>query len=137
MFPITDMLPFTVPFAYGIPEGGWEKRCRAYLTILDSMTDEELENPRILNKSRVLRIARGSGHPVTTVHEFLAEFRRLVGHPLPYCVRPRKFACRFPNPDATHEENFNKLLKQMGGTEGLNKLMKQLGNQPSSLSGAL
>jgi len=56
-----------------------------WLIIMQSMTQEELERPRIINRSRMERIARGSGTTVKDVKELLnyynmmnKAFRRLI-----------------------------------------------------------
>lgn len=42
--------------------------------VLDSMTDYELENPKKINRSRLMRIARGSGRQDSEVKELLGQF---------------------------------------------------------------
>jgi len=42
-----------------------------FRVVMDSMTDEELEHPRIIRSSRVKRIARGAGVPSDNVRELL------------------------------------------------------------------
>jgi signal recognition particle subunit SRP54 len=42
-----------------------------FRVVMDSMTDEELEHPRIIRSSRIKRIARGSGVPSDNVRELL------------------------------------------------------------------
>jgi len=42
-----------------------------FKVVMDSMTDEELEHPRIIRSSRIKRIARGSGVPPENVRELL------------------------------------------------------------------
>jgi signal recognition particle subunit SRP54 len=42
-----------------------------FKVIMDSMTDEELEHPRIIRSSRVKRISRGSGVPAEHVRDLL------------------------------------------------------------------
>jgi signal recognition particle subunit SRP54 len=42
-----------------------------FKVVMDSMTDEELEHPRIIRSSRIKRIARGSGVPSDNVRELL------------------------------------------------------------------
>ena len=63
--------------------------------IICSMTKEERRNPRILNGSRRLRIARGSGPTVEQINKFMKSF-----------------------------EMTQKLMKQMTSGKGMNKLMK-------------
>jgi signal recognition particle subunit SRP54 len=42
--------------------------------IIQSMTPQERSNPKIINGSRRLRIARGSGHEVSSVNRLLERF---------------------------------------------------------------
>ncbi len=54
-----------------------EERMRDFDVIMDSMTDEELENPRIVGASRTKRIARGSGKPEERVRELLQQHKMM------------------------------------------------------------
>ena len=59
---LMSMLPMGM--ARGVPEGAMEdtqQKLKKFKIIMDSMTEEELENPQIIKFSRVMRIARGSG----------------------------------------------------------------------------
>ncbi|HDG63783.1 MAG TPA: signal recognition particle protein Srp19, partial [Thermococcus sp.] len=44
---------------------------------MDSMTEEELENPEIINYSRIKRIARGSGTRPKDVRELLNQYKQM------------------------------------------------------------
>ncbi|SDE97774.1 signal recognition particle subunit FFH/SRP54 (srp54) [Halorubrum xinjiangense] len=50
-----------------------QDRMRRFERIMDSMTEEELENPRVVGQSRVERIARGSGTDEETVRQLLEQ----------------------------------------------------------------
>ena len=50
-----------------------QDRMRKFERIMDSMTDEELENPKVVGQSRTERIARGSGTDVETVQQLLEQ----------------------------------------------------------------
>ncbi|MFC6615222.1 signal recognition particle protein Srp54 [Halopenitus salinus] len=54
-----------------------QNRMREFEVVMDSMTDEELENPRIVGQSRVERIVRGSGIEAETVRELLEQHRMM------------------------------------------------------------
>jgi signal recognition particle subunit SRP54 len=54
-----------------------QDRMRAFDVIMDSMTEEELENPRVIGASRVRRIARGSGKDEETVRELLQQHKMM------------------------------------------------------------
>jgi len=45
--------------------------------IINSMTPEERDDPRLINGSRRLRIARGSGRPVNEVNQLLRQFMEM------------------------------------------------------------
>ncbi len=51
-----------------------EERMNAWENIIQSMTKEEMEDPKILNQSRVLRIAKGSGHSQREVKELVKQY---------------------------------------------------------------
>jgi predicted transcriptional regulator len=54
------------------------QKIKSYMTIMDSMTDEELDDSKVLAKnsqSRIVRIARGSGRSVKEVNELLEQFK--------------------------------------------------------------
>jgi len=54
-----------------------EKRLLHYEAIISSMTAEERADPKIINGSRRLRIARGSGRPVNEVNQLLRQFQEM------------------------------------------------------------
>jgi signal recognition particle subunit SRP54 len=54
-----------------------QRRMRDFEVIMDSMTDEELEEPRGIGKSRIQRISRGSGKPEETVRELLQQHKMM------------------------------------------------------------
>lgn len=48
-----------------------QEKMKKYKYIMDSMTDKELEEPKHINSSRIIRIARGSGTKYEEVRELL------------------------------------------------------------------
>jgi len=68
----------------GLPTGGIfkninkihidDKRVNYFEAIINSMTPGERNNPKIINGSRRMRIARGSGRPVSEVNQLLKQF---------------------------------------------------------------
>lgn len=69
---ILDMLP-------GIPKNRVkpdinEKEVKKFLAIIESMTKEERRNPSIINGSRKIRIAKGSGTTVQDVNRLLKQY---------------------------------------------------------------
>lgn len=51
-----------------------EEKLKSYQYIMDSMTEQEQENPEIINASRVKRIALGSGRQEKEVREMLKQY---------------------------------------------------------------
>lgn len=59
-----------------------EKHLKKIEVMINSMTQEERENPDILNGSRKARIAKGAGVPLQEFNQFIAQFeqmRKLMG----------------------------------------------------------
>ena len=117
-------------------EKGKEKEGQAkikrYMTIMDSMTEKELDNtyPKLMNESRMKRIARGSGRPVNEVVDVLEEHKRIAKMwsklPLQNIKRPLT-----NNRDLKPLVNAlpPNMLNQLGGLNGLHNMMKQMGSQ--------
>ncbi|KAL5703616.1 signal-recognition-particle GTPase [Ranunculus cassubicifolius] len=84
MGPIGQVFSMLPGFSSELMPKGREKESQAkikrYMTMMDSMTNEELDstNPKLMNESRMMRIARGSGRSVREVMEMLEEYKRLV-----------------------------------------------------------
>ncbi len=53
-----------------------EEKMEKFRIIMDSMTDEELENPKIVNSSRRERIAQGSGKNQESIKELIQQFNQ-------------------------------------------------------------
>ncbi|MGC8816266.1 MAG: signal recognition particle protein Srp54 [Candidatus Hadarchaeum sp.] len=51
-----------------------EEKLKKFKYIMQSMTPQELEDPKILNASRIRRVARGSGTTETEVRELLKQY---------------------------------------------------------------
>ena len=54
-----------------------EEKLKRFKVIMQSMTSEELENPRVLNASRIRRVARGSGTSEADVRELLKQYEMI------------------------------------------------------------
>ncbi len=72
---VLEMLGGGVALPEGVAEKG-ERNIEKWLVIMDSMTMEELLDPSIIDRSRVERIARGSGTSTRDVRELLAAYKR-------------------------------------------------------------
>lgn len=80
MGPLKQVLQMIPGLGYSLPDDVvkvGEEKLKRYRIIMDSMTDEELENPEIINYSRVKRIARGSGTSTAEVKELLAQYNQM------------------------------------------------------------
>ncbi|MDX1746658.1 MAG: signal recognition particle protein Srp19, partial [Halobacteriales archaeon] len=54
-----------------------QERMRTFDVLMDSMTDDELENPRSISKSQIERVARGSGKSEEQVRELLEQHKMM------------------------------------------------------------
>jgi len=71
---LLKMLP---GMSYDVPEemlNMAEDRLEKWRVMIQSMTKEEKENPKIFNASRIRRVARGSGTSEKEVKELLKQF---------------------------------------------------------------
>jgi len=55
-----------------------QDRMRQFEVVMDSMTDEELENPRSIGASQIQRVAKGSGVSEETVRELLEQHKMMA-----------------------------------------------------------
>ena len=76
---ILQMIPgFSLQFSFGDEEiRVSEKKLDKWIAILNSMTYEELDNPEIIDKHRMRRIAIGAGVDVSEVKELLQHYQML------------------------------------------------------------
>jgi len=80
MGPINRILKMIPGFSYEIPEEMMnlaEEQMKKWKAIIQSMTPEERENPRIVKASRARRIARGSGTSERDVKALIQQYNRL------------------------------------------------------------
>lgn len=110
------------------------QRVKIFMTIMDSMTDDELDDPRVLDnkktrESRILRIARGAGRSVREVNELLDQYKHF--QKMMKGMSKMKFDKRGA-PNARQMQGMANmippnLMKQFGGMGGIQNLMKQFG----------
>jgi len=77
MGPFKKILSMIPGFSYNIPDDMLdlaEDRLEKWRVIIQSMTPKERENPKILNASRIRRVARGSGTTEKDVKELLKQY---------------------------------------------------------------
>ena len=75
---IAEMMP-------GVPSSGrtkellekQEENIGKFIILMDSMTKEELENPKVIDASRISRVAKGSGTSEEIVRELLEQYRKM------------------------------------------------------------
>lgn len=122
---VMDMLPDTglTQMLKGAGKGdAGQAKIKSYMTIMDSMNDEELDTPKVLNTSRLNRVARGSGKSLKEVNELLLQFKqfeKVVGKMKG--MKPGRVGVnQIQNLVPPH------LLKQMGGAGGLNSFIRQM-----------
>jgi len=74
-FVVMEMIPGMGQLMQGKGDQGQQK-IKAYMTIMDSMTAEELDNPKVLTPQRITRIARGAGRSVREIQELLTQHKQ-------------------------------------------------------------
>jgi signal recognition particle subunit SRP54 len=80
MGPLQKVLSMIPGFSYQLPEDQLElaeERLDKWKYIIESMTPEERDNPKILNASRTRRIARGSGTDEREVRELIKQYNAM------------------------------------------------------------
>ncbi|KAK1685411.1 hypothetical protein QYE76_046259 [Lolium multiflorum] len=117
-----------------------QAKIKRYMTIMDSMTDAELDSPnpkKLMTESRTIRIARGSGRQVRDVMDMLDEYKRLakvMGKMKNIKIPTGKMSDK--NQNQTIQQLTKALpphmLKQMGGIPGLQDLLKKMGGKDMS-----
>ena len=106
-------------------------KCCILITCLNAELDST--NPKLMNESRIMRIARGSGRQVRDVMEMLEEYKRLakIWSKMKGLKIPKKgeMSALSRNMNAQHMSKVlpPQMLKQIGGMGGLQNLMKQMG----------
>ena len=77
---LSKLLGLLPGFSYELPKEAFEEmevKVKKWLAIMNSMTSEEMANPRILNASRIRRIARGSGTDERDVRELIKYYNMM------------------------------------------------------------
>uniref|UniRef100_A0ACD5XI51 Uncharacterized protein n=1 Tax=Avena sativa TaxID=4498 RepID=A0ACD5XI51_AVESA len=135
MGPIGQLLYMLPGFTSELMAKGQDKEGQAkikrYMTIMDSMTDAELDstNAKLMTESRVIRIARGSGRQVKDVRAMLEEHKRLAKIWSKMKIpKDGKMSHLTENMNIQHliKNLPAQVLKQVGGIGGLQALMKQM-----------
>ncbi len=77
MGPLQKVLQMVPGFSYQLPDADLdmaEERMDRFKYIIDSMTPEERDNPKVINASRTRRIAKGSGTEEREVRELIKQY---------------------------------------------------------------
>ena len=87
-----------------------EEKLQKWKTAMDSMTQEELEDPELIDPSRLERISKGSGVPVATIRELTKQYRQ-----------SKKMVKMFKGMGADNPKAMEKMMKKMqkGGAKGM------------------
>ncbi|MFC2163069.1 signal recognition particle receptor subunit alpha [Candidatus Altiarchaeota archaeon] len=96
-----DKLMEMLPFQAKVPKDLMnlqEEKLIIYQVIMDSMTSAELEDPSLIKRERVERIARGSGTTVEDVRDLMNYYKKM-----------------------------KKMMKGMGGAKKMQRMLKQMG----------
>ncbi|KAK2425459.1 signal recognition particle 54 kDa protein [Trifolium repens] len=140
MGPMSQVFSMLPGFSSELMPKGQEKESQAkvkrYMTIMDSMTNEELDssNPKLMNESRMMRVARGSGRLVREVSDMMEEYKRLakLWSKMKGLKIPKKgdmsALSRNMNAQTMAKALPSQMLKQIGGMGALQNLMKQMGS---------
>ncbi|MBD3205451.1 signal recognition particle protein [Candidatus Bathyarchaeota archaeon] len=80
MGPLQKVLSMIPGFSYQLPTEELEdaqERLEKWKVIIQSMTSEEKEDPKVLNRSRIQRVARGSGTDEREVRELIKQYNTM------------------------------------------------------------
>ncbi len=80
MGPLKKLMQMIPGVGVAVPEEQMrvgEEKLKRFKVIMQSMTSEELENPGVLNASRIRRVARGSGTSEADVKELLKQYEMI------------------------------------------------------------
>lgn len=73
---VMDMLPFNTSQLPDNVMEMQEEKIGAYRTLMDSMTEEEMHDPKVVDDSRAKRIAQGAGREKQEVREMIKQYRQ-------------------------------------------------------------
>jgi len=110
------------------------QKIKNYMTIMDSMTDDELDNNKLLlsakgKETRITRIARGSGRSAREVNELLEQFKHFEK------MMTKMKGLKIPKNGQLQGKNLaqvsnlipQNLVKQMGGMGAIQNMMRSMG----------
>ncbi|MDD3085844.1 MAG: signal recognition particle receptor subunit alpha [Candidatus ainarchaeum sp.] len=113
---ITEMLGMSVKIPKEMLDAGQDKM-DSFKIIIDSMTEQERNEPELINRGRVERIAKGAGVKENDVRELIKQFKQM-----------KKMFKKFKNIQSEKamknfgEKGIGDLLRQMQGKKAAKKL---------------
>jgi signal recognition particle subunit SRP54 len=134
MGPLSNIMN-SFPGMQGLDFRESSQRIKRWMTIMDSMTDAELDDPKLMSQSRIMRIARGSGHWPTEVIELLEQFKMMQSTMQKTMKKNKKLGKQtdMRNMDshtvAQMMQRMNpQMLQHLGGVTGLDAMMREVGD---------
>lgn len=135
---ISNLMSLIPGMNSGLIEKGKEKegvaRIKRFLTMMDSMTDQELDGQKPLIDSRIVRIARGSGTSVREVNILIEEYKKFAK----MVSKMGKMSLGKANDMQNFMRNPQqmmrkvqsavdpKMLQQLGGSQNMMQMMKEM-----------
>eukprot|EP01070_Trichotokara_eunicae_P007625 Trichotokara_eunicae@DN5485_c0_g1_i1.p1 len=115
-------------------------RIKRFLSIMDSMNSDELDGMKPMNEGRITRVAKGSGNPIWEVRMLLDQHKQFAKM---LTKMGKAGITKKGGPDISQMmrnpnqmlQNLQRtidprMLKQMGGAQGMMHLMKEIGENP-------
>jgi signal recognition particle subunit SRP54 len=118
-------------------------RIKKWMTMMDSMTEAELDETKAMAPSRIIRIARGSGHYPHEVAELLEQFKLMQTTMQKTMKKSKKMGkagggMDLHNMDAStvaqmmHKMN-PQMLQHLGGQQGIEAMMAEMEKEEKKL----
>ena len=117
-------------------------RIKKWMTMMDSMTDAELDETKVLAPTRIIRIAQGSGHYPQEVVELLEQFKLMQTTMQKTMKKNKKLGkggMDLHNMDAAtvaqmmHKMN-PQMLAHLGGQQGLEQMMQEMEKEEKKIN---
>eukprot|EP00172_Hildenbrandia_rubra_P003539 Plantae.Rhodophyta-Hildenbrandia_rubra.ctg5800.p1 GENE.Plantae.Rhodophyta-Hildenbrandia_rubra.ctg5800~~Plantae.Rhodophyta-Hildenbrandia_rubra.ctg5800.p1 ORF type:complete len:511 (-),score=98.70 Plantae.Rhodophyta-Hildenbrandia_rubra.ctg5800:1955-3364(-) len=138
---VMGMIPGMSQLLQGASGEDGSKRIQNFMTIMDSMTVEEMNDAKMnFNSSRIERVARGSGRHPGEVSQLLVEYKRfskVVGHVGKMSKKTRNMEQMSRNlPSAMQQFMDPRVMARVGGQAGMQNMLRQMAKDlPNEFSG--
>ena len=73
---VMEMIPGMASMMKGNQAEATQEKLERFKVLMNSMTQQEMENPKLIKRSRLQRIAAGAGADVQEVRELLAYYNK-------------------------------------------------------------